>query len=462
VLIIRRKFLTLFGAQQLFLAAALIILTNVASARCLTTISTTDDVRSKMDQARDSGCSIYFEPGLHSTTSRLGYTFTGTLADPVLIYGDSSTTTKLFRPDANQNMMDLSGEYFVVKGLELEGGSRGIRLEKSVNHATFSDLKIHGTDDAGFTANSSGESYTNIAVRHSQIYDTGGTGECFYLGCNNGACTMGDSVIEFNNCRDTNSSLGSAQGDGVDLKGGAYNVIIRHNIITNTAGPGILTYANGGGAQNIIEGNLIWNPTEIGIQFTGDVIVQNNVVIMDVRPDSVGINGSASNQGTPNNVQIRNNTVNMEFAEASNSCLEVRGWDEQAQNMVIANNAFYCKAGTAIFLGAGTSENVVISNNAVAGNVATVPSGTFDGGATADQFVQIFNANFYPLGGSVLLEAGDLDKAPIFDFNCSRRNANSTDVGAYYFETVDNPGWVNGDIFKTCVPFLFADGFETQ
>jgi len=446
---------------SLLLAIAMsLVFANTVSARCLTSIATTDNVRTKMDEARDAACSIYFEPGLHSTTDKLSYTFTGTLADPVLIYGDSSSTTKLYRPNSNQNMLDLSGDYFIVKGLELEGGARGIRLQDSVNHATFSDLEIHATAESGFTANTSGMSYTNIAIRQSRIYDTGGTGECFYMGCNNGACTMGDSVIEFNNCSNTNSSQGSAQGEGIDLKGGAFNVVIRHNIITNTIGAGILTYANGGGPQNIIEGNLIWAPGEVGIQFTGDVIIQNNVVIMDDKPNTVGINGSPNNQGTPNNTQIRNNTVNMEFSEASNSCLEVRGWGELAQNMVIANNAFYCKAGTAIYLGAGTSEDVVITNNAVAGNIENVSSGTFDGGESVDQFINTTDANFYPLSDSILLNAGANDQSPLNDFNCSKRAANSTDVGAYYFEADDNPGWLSGDTFKACVPFLFADGFE--
>lgn len=235
--------------------------TQVIHARCLTTIEVGDDVKSKMNTAVSSGCSVFFEPGNHLVeVDRLGFEFVGTANDPIVISGDSAATTRLTRPNANQNLLDLSGEYFIVRDLELEGGSKGIRLENSVSNAIFTNLVIHDTGDAAFTANQTGETFTNITISHSEFYNTSGTGECMYLGCNNDACTFGDSFIEFNYCHDTGSTFGSSQGDGIDLKGGTYNVVVRHNVIRDVLGPGILTYANGGKAQNVIEGNVVWTP----------------------------------------------------------------------------------------------------------------------------------------------------------------------------------------------------------
>lgn len=442
-----------------FFAVLLQMSTGIANARCLTTITTNDNVRSKMDEAFAAECSIYFEPGVHTTTSRLGYNFVGTALDPILIYGDDPSTTKLVRPDANQNLMDLSGEFFVVKGLELEGGSRGLRLDASVSNATFTNLVIHDTADSTFTANTAGASYTNIVISHTEFFNTDGTGECLYLGCNNGACTMGNSLIEYNYCHNTNSSLGASQGDGIDLKGGAFNVVIRHNVFRDIFGPGILTYANAGGVQNVIEGNVVLNPGVIGIQFTGDVIVRNNIVVMTAAHDATGINGSANNQGIPNNVQVRNNTV-INTTGDSSDCLAVRGWDATAQNMVIANNALYCAGGTAIYMAAGTGQNAILIANAVEGLVTNVSSGTFDGGAATNQFENISNVNLYPVSGSKLVNAGETSQSPSNDFNCSTRDVNSTDVGAYMFEEAGNTGWTGSATFKSCIPFIFADGFE--
>lgn len=441
------------GAIAVFLLAA----SSTALAQCLVTVVPGDDVRSKMDEAAASSCSVYFQPGLHSTTSRLGYTLVGTQDDPIEIYGESAATTRLLRPDANQNILDLSGSHFVVRDLTLEGGSRGIRLEGSVDHATLTRLVIHDTADSAISANTAGQSYTNLVISHTEIYATDGFGECMYLGCNNNACTMGDSWVEFNYCRDTSSSQGTGQGDGIDLKGGAYNVVIRHNVFRDIFGPGILTYANGGGVQNVIEGNLVWNTGNVGIQFTGDVLVRNNVVIQSA-PNRIGINGSASNQGVPNNVQVVNNTVLSTTAGAE--CMSLRGWGVPAQDMVIANNALYCENGDALFMSAGTDGNVDISANAVAGNVLNVSSGTFNGGLAVGQFEDIANANLYPLTDSVLLGAGNVGQAPEQDFNCLPRSALSTDVGAYQRSDPVNPGWTVTDRFKRCLGLIFTDRFE--
>jgi hypothetical protein len=439
------------------IACSAFAVASTAIARCLVTIAPGDDVRSKMDEANANSCSVYFQPGVHTTTSRLGYTLVGTRDDPIEIYGDSAATTRLLRPNANQNILDLSGSHFVVRDLSLEGGSRGLRLENSVDHATLTRLVIHDTADAAVTANTAGASYTRLVISHSEIYATDGTGECMYLGCNNNGCTMGDSRVEFNYCRDTNSAQGPGQGDGIDLKGGAYNVLIRHNVLRDIFGPGILTYANGGGVQNVIEGNVIWNTGDVGIQFTGDAIVRNNVVIQTA-PDRRGINGSGNNQGVPTNVQVINNTV---IGTATGTeCMALRGWGVPADNMVLANNALYCESGVALFMASGTEGNVEIFANAVVRLVSNVSSGTFAGGVPADQFEAVTNANLYPLPGSVLLGAGNTLYAPDQDFNCLPRPPTRTDVGAYQRSDPGNPGWTGLDDFKACLGSVFGDRFE--
>ena len=400
-----------------------------------------------MDTAVAAGCSIHFEAGLHTTTSRLGYQLVGTPADPVVISGDGAATTKLLRPNASQNMFDLSGEHFVVRDLTLEGGAAGIRLEATTSNATFTDLIVHGTDAPAFMANTPGTSYTSLSIRNSEFYDTGGTGECLYLGCNNNGCTMGDSIVEFNYCHDTNDPFGG-QGEGIDLKGGSFNVIVRHNVIENVAGKGIIAYANDDDPQNIIEANVVWNSGDVGIQATGDAVIRNNVVILETTDGVDAMAGSPSNQGLPNNLQFINNTVVKLTNLAGGRCLTARGWSGSTLNMTVANNALYCPGGEALYIPTGFEFGLVTSN-AIEGSTG-VPSGTYAGGQWQQQLEAIVNADAYPASGSLLLDAGSISEAPLEDFNCLLRDPSSTDVGAYQYNGAGNPGWTGIETFKSC------------
>ncbi|MEM6931421.1 MAG: right-handed parallel beta-helix repeat-containing protein, partial [Myxococcota bacterium] len=397
-----------------------------------------------MDDAIGQGCSVHFAAGVHTVTNRLGYTLSGTEADPVVIRGDGSDTTKILRPDAAQNLLDLQGEHFVLRDLELEGGSRGVRLEGDTAHARFENLVVYGTADAAFTANQTGATFTDLTIRSCELYDTRGLGECLYLGCHNGACDFGPALVEFNHCHDTQSDQGSGQGDGIDLKGGSFDVIVRHNVIERTAGPGILAYGNGGRGRNIIEGNLIVDSGNVGIQVTSDAIVRNNVVIRS-GGDGAGLNGSATNQGIANDVQWLHNTVVMTNPAAG--CLEARGWNDGISNMVIANNALFCPGGTALFV-PGASFGV-IANNAIEGATA-LDSGTFDGGSYLDALIDAVQGNAYPVPGSVLFGGGTDAHTVDEDFNCLMRDPAQVDVGAYRDAGPTNPG-ATGGAFKICL-----------
>jgi hypothetical protein len=265
-------------------------------------------------------------------------------------------------------MFDLSGEHFVVRDLTLEGAAVGIRLEATTSNAAFDSLIIHGTDSSAFTANTTGASYTTLSIQNSEFHDTGGSGECLYLGCNNNACTMGDSIVEFNYCHDTNDTFGG-QGEGIDLKGGSFNVIVRHNVIAEAVGRGIITYANGGGPQNIIEANVVWNSGDVGIQATGDAVIRNNVVILESTDGVDAMAGSPNSQGLPSNLQFINNTVVKLTNLAGGRCLAARGWSGSSMNMVVANNALYCPGGEALYIPTGF-EFGLVTNNAIEGTTS--------------------------------------------------------------------------------------------
>lgn len=107
------------------------------------------------------------------------------------------------------------------------------------------------------------------------------------------------------------ASEGVTQGDGIEVKTGSHDNIIRDNAIINVNYPGIFVYdrlaikvhffvdklfSTVTGGPNIVEGNFILNSKQNGIQITAGAIVRNNIVI------NSGVNGIhiTGNQGTPN------------------------------------------------------------------------------------------------------------------------------------------------------------------
>ena len=90
---------------------------------------------------------------------------------------------------------------------------------------------------------------------------------------------MFDSLIEGNYVHHTNGPT-VEQGDGIEIKEGSYNNIIRDNVIHDTNYPCILTYSTvGNGAPNVIERNVMWNCGDHGIQSAADAIIRNNIIL---------------------------------------------------------------------------------------------------------------------------------------------------------------------------------------
>ena len=222
-----------------------------------------------------------------------------------------------------------------------------------------------------------------------EITDTGtGTGECFYLGCNNDGCQFHDGLVEYNYCHGTLSAT-AGHGDAVDLKSGSYSNIIRHNIFVDLRGPGILVYDSKGRGNNIIDGNFILRSGDNGIQATNGAIIRNNIVV-----DSNGGIAGAANQGTPGNLNVRHNTV---VNSGANGCFRGNSFN-LGSAFTVANNAFYCEGQTAVIVLSG-SENVEWSNNAYRGTINTntnINSGIFLAGTLEDDFVNSQNHNYYP------------------------------------------------------------------
>lgn len=382
-----------------------------------------------------AGDEVIVHAGTYTQSSRWEATWAGTSDMPIVVRAAGGEARPVLTRDGGQNLMNLHGSYFTFNGFELTGGSHGIRMS-DVHFATLEDLVVHDTGDVGISCNVGGMSCDHVTIRSSEIYDTNGTGEGLYLGCNGGACAFSDGTIERNYIHD----LGGEQGDGIEIKQGSWSNVIRDNVVVRANYPGITLYsfeAMAGRMPNIIERNLVWGSNDNGIQVTGRAIIRNNVVL--------GASGSGiavqANMDTPTEVQILFNTV----LGAGDSCIRASSW-ESGTGFVIANNAVYCEGARAIRITSASSAIVV--GNVGLGALEGASGGlTMGSSIAADLGAMAMMARVYPPSGSALIDAADGTQTVSDDFDVRARSG-MLDVGAYERESSGMPVWLATEAFK--------------
>lgn len=390
--------------------------------------------------ALQPGDELVLAGGTYELQSKFTISVEGSETEPIVIRAADGEAPVITRPDAGQNTVNIEfSEYLELRGLEIFGGSHGIRIRES-SFITIEDCEVRDTADVAISANFSGSAYEGLVFRGNHIHDTGGTGEGMYLGCNDNACQMFNSLIEGNYIHHTNGST-VVQGDGIEIKEGSYNNTVRDNVIHDTNYPCLLTYSTvGNGGPNVIEGNVMWNCGDHAIQSAADAVIRNNIIL---GASQDGIRGQKHQAGQPSNLHIINNTIIKADKDA------IRIGDINGE-VVIANNAIFAQSGSAIRV-AGDLSGLVVTNNAGSGGLQGIASGFDASGALATDLV---DANYgggvpndvFPTPDSVLNGAADSAYLPADDFNGMPRSSN--DVGAYAFDADGNPGWALGEDFK--------------
>ncbi|MFO0709062.1 MAG: right-handed parallel beta-helix repeat-containing protein [Sandaracinus sp.] len=382
-----------------------------------------------------AGDEVIVHAGTYAQSSRFEATWAGTEAMPIVVRAAEGEARPVLTRDEAQNLMNLHGTYFTLRGFEITGGSHGIRMS-DVHHAVLEELVVHDTGDVAISCNIGGASCDHLTIRHNEIHHTNGTGEGMYLGCNGGDCTLSESVIERNYVHD----LGGSQGDGIEIKQGSWGNVVRDNVIVRANYPGITLYsfpAADGHGPNVIERNLVWHTNDNGIQVTGRAIIRNNVVI------GAGASGIASqpNMDTPTEVQILFNTV----VGAGDSCVRASSWDT-GTGFVVANNALYCEGARALRIASATTAIVV--GNVGLGAVEGVSSGvTMGASLAADLGDATAMARVYPPTGSALIDHADASQSVSDDFDLRPRSG-ALDVGAYERDASGMAGWLAVEGFK--------------
>lgn len=376
--------------------------------------------------------------GEYLDSGRISISVKGTADQPVQILaaqGEPRPHVRRSAAAAVQNTINIEGAaHLTIAGLEISSnGGDGINLNSNPAYITLEDLKIHDVD-VGINFRSS---MNDVIVRRNEIFRTGapgnGTGEGMYVGCNYAECVVRDSVIENNWIHDTRQST---QGDGIEIKLGSHGNVIRDNVIHDTGYPCILTYGTNGNAVNVVEGNVMWNCGDSGIQTAADAVIRNNIIFGG---SSNGFNSQSHQGAVPANLQFVHNTI-----VGGQPCVRLSGWSNRP-GLVFANNAVYCEGGG---FSVGDLTGVVVSGNVISPSTTAFPaSGYRVGGTAAADLAAPTERNVYPTATSSVIDAGNAAHTTDRDFNGSER-AGPPDAGAYERSSTTNPGWRVGAGFK--------------
>lgn len=384
-------------------------------------------------ESLNPGDTLTVHSGTYIDSGRISIQVRGTQSQPVLIQAAPGSRPLITRSpgDAAQNTINIEGaEYLTIRGLEISSnGGDGITMAGGPSFITLEDLVIHDIS-VGINFRSS---MHHITVRGNHIYNTNDTGEGMYVGCNYATCAVSDSLIENNWIHDT---YAASQGDGIEIKRGSHSNTIRNNVIHDTNWPCILLYGTEGNPRNVVEGNVMWNCGEAGVQVAADTILRNNIILDS--PSYALL--SQTHQGVPTgNLHIVHNTF-----VGTDACLRLSGWNNK-QDIVFANNAVYCPSGG---FSIGGLNGVSISGNVMTPPPSAFPaSGYTTGRSISQDFVDAPRRDTYPTSDAPSLGAGNTAHTVDDDFNGTPRSG-GVDTGAYAWTGAQNPGWSVGPGFK--------------
>jgi hypothetical protein len=403
------------------------------------------------------GDEVVLAAGTYRDGRRLVLGHRGTAQQPILVRAASGARVILHRPDARQNSINIIGsQYLILRGIEITGGSSGIRLMKS-DHAlckfvTIEGMHIHHIGGVAVTANSPGNAYEGLIFRRNHIHHTSGHGEGFYLGVNNkpDGSTAGyifNSIIENNYIHDLKGPNVS-QGDGIELKDGSYNNIVRDNVIHDTNYPGVLVYGTDGKSRNVIERNVIWNSGNHGIQAASEAIIRNNIIFGN-RDD--GIRSHAHQSARVGNLDIIHNTIVSRRPGSSALRISLSEQERLTGPIVIAKNALYAASdGFALRVPPIDFSDAIIT---LAGNIgsgptdgvpARIPRGQWN---KSGQLKNDLDSHYFPRPDSMLVGAAILKYTHWDDFSGVVRDTPS-EVGAYALKSHPDTRWIIAPEFK--------------
>ncbi|MBN1808373.1 MAG: right-handed parallel beta-helix repeat-containing protein [Planctomycetes bacterium] len=374
---------------------------------------------------------------------------------------------------AGQNAVDIYAgmKHYRFEGLEFSGGSSGIKIN-AASYITFEDCYIHDTASTGVGLKLDTH---HITFTGCEVARPGGTGECFYVGNSNDQANH-----QVNNCLIVgcliHGTRGTTQGDGVELKYMTYANTIRDNVLYDLKYPAVFVHGHPSRTSeadlNVVEGNAIFDTDDMGVQIYGQVIVRNNV-IFDTAGAGIGVRKDVNPVGQ---VRLINNTIYdcQDDTSVGRAAVEL-SYMNDCTGVVLANNCVRSTSSWALALnpynqppGTGTqfhanlwyssgkAKPVFINQTVDQYTAAEFRTWLIAGGYAGTDlnnsdanplFENAAANNFYPQSGSPLIDMGNAAWATSSDFDGVARDS-SPDCGAYEWTASGGPLWSVSAAFK--------------
>ena len=328
--------------------------TNITPKRIIKHSDPSGAALVKAVEALQPGDKLELAAGTYSIQRMWDIQVSGMADAPIWITAAKDAQVVITRPDDQQNVLNVGQgvpvKFLCLRGIEFTGGSHGVRLGQC-SDVWLDQCHIHHTGQVCLSANSADTQRLFLTRNH--IHHGAGHAEGMYLGANNGAHIMSESVIALNHIHDCRGD----QGDGIEVKQGSWGNLIAENHVHDTQYPCITVYGTAGKPVNIIERNLCYNSADNVMQVQGEAIVRNNVLINGA---GAGFS-STDHQGKTLNLQVIHNTI-------LNSAHAFRGgsWNGR-EGMILANNILYSRDANALHYANG-SAGVFSSGNVVFGD----------------------------------------------------------------------------------------------
>lgn len=338
----------------------------------ITTVQNGARLASTVNSLR-AGDRLWIGEGIWTFAPAFEVSLQGTSDAPIWIEARAGHQVIITRADARQNVINVGSpskgpsRFLCLRGLELKGGSAGLRLHQC-RDVWIDGCEIHHTGEAGLTANT--HNTDKLYITNNHVHHTAGYGEGMYLGANNGAVVMSRSVIAANHVHHCSGH----QGDGIEIKQGSWGNWIVGNTVHHTQYPSLLVYGTGGRAVNVIESNILYGSEAVVLQVQGEALVRNNLVM----GGAIGFH-SHDHQGQTVNLQLVHNSIVVEGLGA-----DLSSWNDR-DGMVFANNAVYSKEGRAVVAEHGV-QGVAVAGNVVFGSVQGAPATGFSSGRGLGDF----------------------------------------------------------------------------
>ena len=418
-----------------------------------------------LSSALQPGDEIRIHKGIYPLGSNgLNWSGVGTEAEPIVVRGVEDGV--ILQQPEGWTMVTVEASTFLRierigfqggEGWE-EGGYSGLRILDSsdivVKDCTFENIPG--------TAIALGNDNQRIRIEHNEFSSLHSS--AISAGCGDASCWTQESIFVENLIHD----LVTDYSDAIELQPGGQNNEIRDNVIYGVTRRGIKVQSTLSGDPNIVEGNAIWNTGEIGMMVRGAAIIRNNVIF---NTGSYGIAAESSDSSVLlSGVVISSNTI----VGSTDRAIDLNHWFSSdgsfGEGLVLANNAISNPLGYALRMRNGPTTDWPEGGPTLVGNVVTglvegVPGDLLTPGAGTWDFSDVEGWDFYPVPGSVLINAGDAGSkawVPETDFNGLPREGDAPDAGAYEYFGEGNPGWALQETFKVTTDKLPNSGEDVS